>query len=111
RGVVHCAGVFDAVDISPEAFARIARGKALGAFNITRTLPDLDLLVLFSSSSSVVPQPNLNYAAANAVLDTIAYSLRAHGTRVVSLSWGAWKGTGMAREDRKSTRLNSSHVK
>lgn len=100
RGVVHCAGVFDAVDISPEAFARIARGKALGAFNITRTLPDLDLLVLFSSSSSVVPQPNLNYAAANAVLDTIAYSLRAHGTRVVSLSWGAWKGTGMARDPR-----------
>ena len=79
RGVVHCAGVFDAVDISPEAFARIARGKALGAFNITRTLPDLDLLVLFSSSSSVVPQPNLNYAAANAVLRGVERSLEEPG--------------------------------
>ena len=100
RGVVHCAGAFDAVDISRDAFAAIARGKALGAFNITQALPGLDLLVLFSSSSSVVPQPNLNYAAANAVLDTIADAMRALNMRAVSLSWGAWKGTGMARDPR-----------
>lgn len=100
RGVVHCAGIFDAVDISREAFDRIARGKALGAYNLIRVLPNVEDLILFSSVSSVIPQPNLNYAAANAVLDSVAYAAAGLGSRTISLGWGAWAGVGMARDER-----------
>src|SRR5690606_26039151 len=96
RGVVHCAGVFDAGAADPDSFCRTARGKALGAYHLHRALPELETLVLFSSISSVVPQPNVQYAAANAVLDSLASARQAAGLPTISLSWGAWAQSGMA---------------
>src|SRR5690606_27475845 len=102
RGVVHAAGTFDTSDTSADAFRGIARGKALGAYNLHVALPELDSLVFFSSIASVLPQSNLNYAAANAVLDTLAAARSAEGQHAVSLSWGAWAGAGMMKDERVS---------
>ena len=98
-GVVHCAGVFDAGAAGQESFRRAATGKALGAYNLHCALPEIDTMVLFSSISSVIPQPNVQYAAANAVLDALAAARAGAGLPALSISWGAWAASGMTLEE------------
>ncbi|EXG82136.1 type I polyketide synthase [Cryptosporangium arvum] len=100
--VVHAAGVLDdgtVEGLSAERFASVLRAKASSAIvldELTRDR-DLDAFVLFSSTAGAVGNPGqANYAAANAVLDAVAYRRQAVGLPATSIAWGAWAGAGMA---------------
>ncbi|MEU8028452.1 SDR family NAD(P)-dependent oxidoreductase [Streptomyces sp. NPDC049099] len=104
RGVVHCAGVLDdgvVVEQTPERFARVLRPKVAGAINLHHLTTDdpLDLFLLVSSAAGVVGSPGQgNYAAANVFLDRLAHHRRTLGLPGVSVSFGAWAGTGLAAD-------------
>ena len=76
RGVVHAAGVADerlTVDLDLKAVTAVMDGKAQGALNLDRLLPELDLFLVVSSMAAVFPHPGQSaYAAANAALDALA---------------------------------------
>ncbi|MFD0364918.1 SDR family NAD(P)-dependent oxidoreductase [Nocardia sp. GCM10030253] len=102
-GVVHCAGILDdalLIEQSPERVRRVFVGKALGAWNLHELTAahSLDLFVLFSSASATMGTAGQgNYAAANAYLDALARVRIASGLPALSIQWGPWAGTGMAR--------------
>lgn len=101
RGVFHAAGV-----LADEPLGRLSRHglesvlapKARGALILSEALADtqLDQFVLYSSvtsQSGTVPQ--ISYAAANAVLDTLAHHRASLGLPALSVNWGSLAG-GMA---------------
>ncbi len=101
KGVFHLAGELDdgmLFNQSRERFMRALRPKAAGALNlhaVTRELP-LDCFVMFSSVASVTGASGQgNYAAANAVMDSLAYYRRLEGLPALSVNWGPWEGNGM----------------
>ncbi|MFQ6329963.1 SDR family NAD(P)-dependent oxidoreductase [Nocardia sp. CWNU-33] len=102
-GVVHCAGALDdalLIEQSPERVRRVFAGKADGAWNLHELTAAhaLDLFVLFSSASATVGVAGQgNYAAANAYLDALARVRIAGGMAALSIQWGPWADTGMAR--------------
>jgi acyl transferase domain-containing protein/pimeloyl-ACP methyl ester carboxylesterase len=103
RGVFHCAGVMDPVRVAESdwpRFEHVLAPKLAGAWNLhaaTLNRP-LDYFVLFSSASTILPSPGLgSYAAANASLDALARHRRRKGLPALSVNWGPWTGTGMAR--------------
>ncbi|WP_051385892.1 type I polyketide synthase [Actinokineospora inagensis] len=100
-GVVHAAGVdhsvpLDETDVSE--FAEGLRAKVVGARWLDELLgAEAELFVLFSSIAGVWGSGNQSaYAAANAYLDALAESRRAHGQVATSVAWGAWADAGMA---------------
>jgi myxalamid-type polyketide synthase MxaE and MxaD len=99
RGVVHAAGVADerlTREMDLAAAAAVLGGKAQGALNLDRLLPDLDVFVLVSSMAAVAPSPGQSiYAAANAALDALALQRRGRGQHALSVGWGPWIGLGM----------------
>jgi acyl transferase domain-containing protein/acyl carrier protein len=98
-GVVHAAGVLGnklTTDMDRATFDRVLSPKLSGARNLDRLLPDVDLFILFSSTSSMLGIPGMsNYASANAGLDAIAAARRARGAHGLSIQWGPWLSTGM----------------
>jgi myxalamid-type polyketide synthase MxaB len=73
--------------------------KISGAWNLHQASLDdrLDFFVLFSSASSIFGAPGqVNYAAANAFLDSLAEIRRADGLAGCSINWGPWSDVGMA---------------
>lgn len=106
RGVFHLAGVLrDATwqHLDADRFAAVMAPKVDGARNLhlaTMDLP-LDHFVLFSSAATTVGSPGQgNYAAANAVLDSLAHHRRSLGLPATSIGWGAWSETGLAAVDK-----------
>ncbi len=99
RGVVHAAGITDdrlIAQLDRDSWARVLHGKALGALNLDRALPDLDFFVLFSSIAARLPEPGqCSYAAANALLDALATRRAADGKPALSVNWGTWRDLGM----------------
>ena len=60
-------------------------------------LSGVDLVVSFSSISSVIPNPGQgNYSWANCLLDGVAEADLRRGRRHVVVNWGPWAGDGMA---------------
>jgi myxalamid-type polyketide synthase MxaB len=108
-GIVHAAGVVEdglASSQTWEAFARVLRAKALGAWNLHEQTKShsLDFFVMFSSMSSIFGSAGQSsYAAANAFLDTLAGYRQATGLPATSINWGAWAGEGMAQN------VNAAH--
>ena len=103
NGVFHCAGVLKDQLIAlraPETQSAVLSVKAKGALVLQSLFVDgdLDFLVHFSSVSSILGLPGqVDYTAANAVLDALAKARTARGsrTRTVSINWNAWKEVGM----------------
>src|SRR6201999_3005491 len=109
RGVVHAAGVADerlTREIDLVATAAVLGGKAQGALNLDRLLPDLDIFVLVSSMAVVAPSPGQSiYAAGNAALDAIALQRRGRGEHALSVGWGPWIGLGMMGGEQGTARF------
>jgi myxalamid-type polyketide synthase MxaE and MxaD len=97
-GVFHTAAVFggDLVDrLTTAGVETELRPKALGAWNLSRAFPDVDLFVLFSSIGALLPSAGqAAYAAANAFLDALAEQRAASGRVALSVNWGFWEGSG-----------------
>jgi NAD(P)-dependent dehydrogenase (short-subunit alcohol dehydrogenase family) len=100
-GVIHGAGLVEdrlVPDKTPESFARVFATKVDGARALRdRLRPGLAFLALFGSVSGVFGnRGQVDYAAANDALDTLAHQWagRLPG-RVVSVDWGPWAGGGM----------------
>ena len=100
RGVVHLAGVLDRRVISEtnqRQFEAAIAGKLRGAQVLDRLLPDLDCFVLFSSTTTVLPQTGIAaYVAANAGLEGLALDRRARGLPAVAIAWGQWRAGMLA---------------
>jgi acyl transferase domain-containing protein len=94
RGVFHAAMVLDdalALNMTEQQLRTVWEPKVLGALNLhaqTANRP-LDFFVLFSSMSAVLGAGGqANYAAANTVLDSLAFHRRSKSLPAVSVSWG-----------------------
>jgi|CXWL01.1.fsa_nt_gi acyl transferase domain-containing protein/NAD(P)H-dependent flavin oxidoreductase YrpB (nitropropane dioxygenase family)/NAD(P)-dependent dehydrogenase (short-subunit alcohol dehydrogenase family) len=88
---------------SAEAFERMFGAKVGAVYTLARHLrPEgLRWVVLFGSVAGRFGNPGqTDYAAANEVLNRLAWSLhrRWPATRVLTINWGPWRGTGMASE-------------
>jgi acyl carrier protein len=82
-----------------DKFQRVFETKIDGAWNLhLATLTDsLDHFILFSSAASVFGSPGqANHAAANAVLDLLAWHRRSQGLPGASINWGPWSEVGAA---------------
>ncbi len=102
-GVVHAAGVLDnrtLRTVDEQSLRTVLRPKVDGALTLHRLFPpgSLDFFALFSSSGYLLGLPGqTSYAAANAVLDTLAAHRRAAGDRgTTSFGWTSWRGLGMS---------------
>lgn len=101
RGVFHAAGVLadePLGELSPHGLNAVLCPKARGALILNEALAEaeLDHFVLYSSVSSQVGLvPQLSYAAASAVLDSLAHCRARVGWAALSVNWGALAG-GMA---------------
>ena len=100
RGIIHSAAVIEdapLMKVDQGLLHRVFGAKVLGAYNLhTETLSDdLDLFVMYSSSSAVVGNPGQStYVAANIYLDALAEQRRAAGLPALSIGWGAIKDAG-----------------
>ncbi|MGC7101392.1 type I polyketide synthase [Amycolatopsis lurida] len=103
RGIVHAAGVVHdalAENMNADGVTRTMHPKARGAMVLHQQFPPgtLDFFVLFSSSGQLARTTGqVTYAAANSFLDALAAHRNASGKPdTTSVSWMAWRGTGMA---------------
>ena len=104
KGILHAAGVIEdhsLLEQSPASLHAAIRPKWHGAWNL-HTLTHaakLDFFVLFSSAAAPLGSPGqANYAAANAMLDTLADYRRSLGLPAVSIQWGPWNAAGMTKK-------------
>ena len=118
RGIVHAAGILDDAVVSHLSltkFESVMAGKVGGALALDARLNDFDLdfLVYYSSVAGVLGSPGqANYAAANAMLDALAYDQRARGIPAISIDWGAWSEVGLAAaKDVRGARIASRGLK
>ncbi|WP_448203901.1 SDR family NAD(P)-dependent oxidoreductase [Azospirillum sp. sgz302134] len=102
--VVHGAGVIEDQKFTakaPDSFDRVFDTKADSAWILSRRLrPEgLKWVVLFGSiAGRFGNQGQADYAAANETMNRLAHRMNARwpDTRVVTINWGPWSGTGMA---------------
>jgi len=100
--IIHGAGVIEdrlMRDKTRDSFDRVFDTKVAGARALlAHARDDLRLVVFFSSVSGVFGnRGQTDYAAANEALDHLARDLARTRprTRVLSVAWGPWGGTGM----------------
>lgn len=103
HGVIHAAGEAGGGMIAlktREAAERVFAAKLAGTRSLMATLANepLDFVVLCSSLTALAGGfGQVDYCAANAVLDAMAIEASRHGDRhVVSINWDAWHEVGMA---------------
>ncbi|MCE6998174.1 SDR family NAD(P)-dependent oxidoreductase [Saccharothrix sp. S26] len=103
RSVFHTAGVIGSGRLADDdltGFADVITAKVAGAAHLAELLPDLDALVLFSSTAGVWGDGHgAAYAAGNAFLDAFAAGHRAQGRATTSVAWGIWAEGGIAALD------------
>ncbi|HXD90745.1 MAG TPA: SDR family NAD(P)-dependent oxidoreductase, partial [Candidatus Binataceae bacterium] len=115
-GVIHAAGVLDDAPLMSKdaaAAARVLAPKVRGTLNLVAACADAppSLLVLMSSVSSVLaPAGQIDYAAANAFLDTFAQSrARLPGCRTIAIQWPRWRDVGMAAYPERANKSAALH--
>jgi len=102
NGVIHAAGIVRDGVIqlkTREVAASVLSPKVDGTFvlyEISKNL-DLDVLVLFSSISSVIPlHGQSDYCAANAFLDRFPHFSNSHARfRTLTINWPGWREVGI----------------
>jgi NAD(P)-dependent dehydrogenase (short-subunit alcohol dehydrogenase family)/SAM-dependent methyltransferase/acyl carrier protein len=104
QGIVHTAATFGArslLEMTAVDLADMFRPKAGGAWQLHLHAPaTLEHLVLFSSTASLLGGMNqAHYAAANAMLDALAYTRRSAGLPALSINWGLWEDMRHTTED------------
>ena len=106
RGVFHAAGVLadePLGQLTQHGLNAVLSAKARGALILSETLADTDLdhFVLYSSVTSQGGNiGQISYAAANAVLDTLAHYRASLGLPALSVNWGMLAG-GMAASSKE----------
>ncbi|NEQ43506.1 MAG: SDR family NAD(P)-dependent oxidoreductase [Leptolyngbya sp. SIOISBB] len=111
RGIFHAAGALEDGLLLGQNWARFQKGlaaKVQGTWNLHRLTLDaeLDSFVMFSSVTSLLgPAARGPYAAGNLFLDRMADYRNQLGLPSLTVNWGAWANTGMAKEIR-SQRAN-----
>eukprot|EP01107_Rhizomastix_libera_P014912 TRINITY_DN5102_c0_g1_i1.p1 TRINITY_DN5102_c0_g1~~TRINITY_DN5102_c0_g1_i1.p1 ORF type:complete len:3157 (-),score=925.73 TRINITY_DN5102_c0_g1_i1:47-9412(-) len=105
KGVVHAAGVLSDALIShqtSDTIKKVMQPKISGAFNIdaatTKEGISLDFFVLFGSVSSILGTPGqINYSAANSVLDGFVQQMCSAGKHAICIHWSPLDlgGSGM----------------
>lgn len=104
KGVVHAAGVLRDATVrnqTPEGVGDVMAAKARGAWNLHQATLDTDLdhFIGFGSMAGLMGSPGqVNYAAANAILDAIVRVRRAEGRPGLAIDWGPWADVGMAAD-------------
>jgi len=113
--LLHLAGALaDGMlpSLTQDMFQQSFAAKVHGLHYLNEVLPFVDgaQFILFSSTSSLFGSPGQgNYAAANSVLDSLAPSWSAKGTRRArSVQWGPWGEAGMAVEKNTVQRAKAS---
>lgn len=101
KGVIHSAAVLRdsmVTNITREQVEASLHAKALGGWCLheyTRGM-DLDHFIMYSSATTVLGNPGqVNYVAANMVLEALAQHRRANGLPAVAYGWGPISDTGM----------------
>ena len=102
-GIWHAAGVLADASLPKQrasALAHVFAPKVHGAWwlQLASATAPLSTMALFSSvaATGLVGAGQANYSAANASLDALAASRRAHGRNGAAVQWGAWAEVGMA---------------
>jgi acyl transferase domain-containing protein len=102
HGVIHAAGVISdalVMNQTPESLDKALAAKMYGAWNLHQnTLKDpIDLFIMYSSVAAVFGSiGQINYAAANAYLDSLAYYRARKDLVATSINWGPWSEVGMS---------------
>nr|MDQ3935474.1 type I polyketide synthase [Actinomycetota bacterium] len=95
--VVHTAGVIEDGTIptlTPDQVDRVMQPKVDATLHLHELTQESELaeFVMFSSAAPLLGGAGQgNYAAANAVLDALAYRRRAQGLPATSVAWGLWR--------------------
>jgi acyl transferase domain-containing protein len=103
-GIVHGAGVPGGgmAEVRERAAAEaVLAPKLAGVAALAQVFgqDELDFVALFSSVTAVAGSlGQVDYCAANAILDAAARGRHGFRARVVSIDWGAWLDVGMAAE-------------
>jgi acyl transferase domain-containing protein/acyl carrier protein len=103
RGVFHCAGVAGGAMMairSDEDAARVLAPKVHGTLALDRLLGDeVEVMVLFSSLTAATGSfGQVDYCAANNVLDAFARWSAQRGRPVISIGWTQWTESGMSAD-------------
>ncbi|MGB9222310.1 nocobactin polyketide synthase NbtC [Mycobacterium sp.] len=94
--IIHAAvdySVIELSDITAEKVDQALHAKVVGIWQVLATFPRTDdcRVVLCSSARATIGgRGQVVYAAANRMLDAMAYRLRAEGLDCVAVQWGQW---------------------
>jgi malonyl CoA-acyl carrier protein transacylase len=103
-GIIHSAGVPGAGIVqlkTREAATQVFLPKILGTYNLARISKafSMDFVILMSSIAAITgEQGQVDYCAANSVLDAFSTSHLFSAPRVLSINWNTWQDVGMAVE-------------
>jgi NAD(P)-dependent dehydrogenase (short-subunit alcohol dehydrogenase family)/acyl carrier protein len=99
RGIVHAATAVSVVPIAELTAFQVAamlRPKVAGLLALEQVAPDLDFMVLFSSTAALTGAMGMaHYAAANAFLDA---SAQQSDGPMLAVNWGRWDVVRAASE-------------
>ena len=94
--IVHAAVDYSAVelaDITVDKADRALRAKVVGIAHVLETYPrtgNCRVILCSSARATIGGRGQVVYAAANRMLDAMAFRLRAEGLDCVSVQWGQW---------------------
>jgi acyl transferase domain-containing protein/thioesterase domain-containing protein len=113
-GIIHAAGIIDDAPLLQKdrtSAGRVLAPKVCGTLVLESVFQQdsIDFFLLMSSvSSHSTPAGQIDYAAANAFLDSFARSKSQNGSRYISIQWPRWNDVGMVA-DRPSGHTETGH--